>query len=240
MPRPRVLQRTVRNERVVLQQANQPDRSWEEQKEGAKGVQCCRRAEEGQRGNATMQRTKGMEWKGVLQPPQDCQISRSCNSWRECNDTSHSNRREVLGKKEVLAGEPGGKDQNRPGSQDQPREVLEEPTRGQHRSTTYCNHSNTTTCNPRQPQQHSQANERIHVRSRTAPTMTTKEATKRKCNELVQQPPQQNEENHAIKGTPGSCQKELLQPPQPTRRSTRNQPSRGIEEKGKEVSRGIN
>jgi hypothetical protein len=55
-----------------------------------------------------------------------------------------------------------------------------------------------------------------------------------KCNELVQQqPPQQNEENHAMKGTPGSCQKELLQPPQPTLRSTRNQPSKGMEEKGK-------
>jgi hypothetical protein len=82
-----------------------------------------------------------------------------------------------------------------------------------------------------------QANEPIHVQvqSRTAPITTTKEATKRKCNELVQQPPQQNEENHAIKGTPGSCQKELLQPPQPTLGSTRNQPSRGMEEKGKQT-----
>jgi hypothetical protein len=38
-----------------------------------------------------------------------------------------------------------------------------------------------------------------------------------------------------MKGTPGSCQKELLQPPQPTQRSTRNQPSRGMEEKGKQT-----
>jgi hypothetical protein len=54
----------------VHQQPREPSQQLQvlQEKEGAKGVQCCRRAEEGQRGNVTMQRTKGME--ECAEPPQ--------------------------------------------------------------------------------------------------------------------------------------------------------------------------